>query len=41
MPLQLLDYMFTPLEKNYGDMKGGDIANRIGNEIMINARDLA
>ena len=37
----VLDYMFAPLEKNFGDMKGGDIGNRIGNEIMINARDLA
>ena len=25
----------------FGDMKGGDIGNRIGNEIMINARDIA
>ena len=37
----VLDYMFAPLEKNYGDMKGGDIGNRIRNEIMINAKDLA
>jgi hypothetical protein len=37
----ILDYMFSPMEKNYGAMKGGDIANRIGNEIMINAKDLA
>ena len=37
----ILDYMFSPMEKNHGDMKGGDIANRIGNEIMIGAKDLA
>ena len=37
----VLDYMFAPLEKDFGDMKGGDIGNRIGNEIMIDAKDLA
>ena len=36
----ILDDMFAPLERNYGDIKGGDIGNRIGNEIMINAKDL-
>ena len=37
----ILDYMFSPMEKNYGDIKGGDIGNRIGNEIMIGVKDLA
>ena len=39
--VNILDDMFAPLEKNYGDIKGGDIGNRIGNEIMIDAKDLA
>ena len=38
--VNILDDMIAPLEKNYGDIKGGDIGNRIGNEIMIDARDL-
>ena len=37
----VLDYMFAPLEGGFGNEKYGDVANRIGNEIMINARDLA
>ena len=37
----VLDYMFAPLEAKFGNEKYGDIGNRIGNEIMINARDLA
>ena len=36
----VLDYMFDPLEKNFGNEKYGDVGNRIGNEIMINAKDL-
>ena len=39
--LDVFDTMFTPLEKDFGNMKGGDLGNRIGNEIMINAKDLA
>ena len=37
----ILDYMFTPLEGGFGNEKYGDSGNRIGNEIMINARDIA
>jgi len=37
----VLDYMFAPLEEGFGNEKYGDFANRIGNEIMINAKDLA
>jgi hypothetical protein len=37
----ILDDMFAPLEEGFGNEKYGDFANRIGNEIMINARDLA
>ena len=36
----VLDYMFAPLEAKFGNEKYGDIGNRIGNEIMIDARDL-
>ena len=36
----ILDYMFAPLEKDFGNMKVGDIGNRIGNEIMIDAKDI-
>ena len=36
----VLDYMFAPLEKNFGNEKFGDAGNRIGNEIMIGANDL-
>ena len=36
----VLDYMFDPLEKNFGNEKYGDSGNRIGNEIMIGANDL-
>ena len=36
----VLDYMFAPLEKNFGNEKYGDSGNRIGNEIMIGANDL-
>ena len=36
----VLDYMFAPLEKNFGNEKFGDSGNRIGNEIMIGAKDL-
>lgn len=32
--------MFTPLEGGFGHERYGDFANRIGNEIMINAKDL-
>ena len=37
----VLDYMFTPMEEGLGRKAGGDIGNRIGNEIMIDAKDLA
>ena len=37
----VLDYMFAPLEKAPGVQQGGDYGNRIGNEIMIGAKDLA
>lgn len=37
----VLDYMFAPLEAKFGNEKYGDIGNRIGNEIMINAKDIA
>ncbi len=36
----VLDYMFAPMEGGFGNEKYGDAANRIGNEIMINAKDL-
>ena len=36
----VLDYMFAPLEKNFGNEKFGDAGNRIGNEIMIGEKDL-
>ena len=38
--LDVFDTMFTPLEGNFGNEKYGDVGNRIGNEIMINAKDL-
>ena len=37
----VLDYMFAPLEKGVGRKEGGDYGSRIGNEIMIDAKDLA
>ena len=37
----VLDYMFAPLEAKFGNEKYGDAGNRIGNEIMVNAKDLA
>ncbi len=36
----ILDDMFAPLEGGFGHERYGDIGNRIGNEIMINAKDL-
>ena len=36
----VLDYMFAPLEKNFGNEQFGDVGNRIGNEIMIGEKDL-
>ncbi|MBP5545401.1 MAG: hypothetical protein ILM98_15120, partial [Kiritimatiellae bacterium] len=36
----VFDYMFAPLEGNFGNEKYGDAGNRIGNEIMIGADDL-
>ncbi len=39
--VNILDDMFAPLEGGFGNEKYGDFANRIGNEIMINAKDLA
>ena len=33
--------MFAPLEAKFGNEKYGDVGNRIGNEIMIDAKDLA
>ena len=36
----VLDYMFAPLEAKFGNEKYGDAGNRIGNEIMIDAKDL-
>ena len=39
--LDVFDTMFTPLEAGFGHERYGDIGNRIGNEIMINAKDLA
>ena len=38
--LDVFDTMFTPLEGGFGHERYGDIGNRIGNEIMINAKDL-
>ena len=35
----VLDYMFTPMEQTFSPLLSGDIANRIGNEIMIDAHD--
>ena len=37
----VLDYMLAPLEKTAVSKQGGDYGNRIGNEIMIDAKDLA
>ena len=34
------EYMFAPMEGNFGNEKYGDVGNRIGNEIMIDRRDL-
>ena len=39
--LDVFDTMFTPLEGGFGHERYGDSGNRIGNEIMINAKDLA
>ena len=39
--LDVFDTMFTPLEGGFGHERYGDIGNRIGNEIMIDAKDLA
>ena len=39
--LDVFDTMFTPLEGGFGHERYGDIGNRIGNEIMINAKDIA
>ena len=39
--LDVFDTMFTPLEGGFGHEKYGDAGNRIGNEIMIDAKDLA
>ena len=36
----VLDFMFTPMETSFGSLQSGDYANRIGNEIMIDAKDL-
>ena len=36
----VLDYMFAPLEKNFGNEQFGDVGNRIGNEIMIDEKDI-
>jgi hypothetical protein len=36
----VLDYMFTPMEQAVSPLQSGDFANRIGNEIMIDAKDL-
>ena len=36
----VLDYMFTPMESTYAPLQSGDVGNRIGNEIMIDAKDL-
>jgi hypothetical protein len=38
--LDVFDTMFTPLGAGFGHERYGDIGNRIGNEIMINAKDL-
>ncbi len=38
--LDVFDTMFTPLEGGFGHERYGDSGNRIGNEIMINAKDL-
>ena len=37
----VLDYMFAPLEEISNKTQSGEYSNRIGNEIMIDARDLA
>ena len=36
----VLDYMFAPMERAPGVQQGGNYGNRIGNEIMIDAKDL-
>ena len=36
----VLDYMSAPLEGNFGNEKYGDTGNRLGNEIMIDEKDL-
>ena len=36
----ILDDMFTPMEGGFGNEKYGDAGNRIGNEIMIDAKDI-
>ena len=36
----VLDYMFTPMESANAPLQSGDAANRIGNEIMIDAKDI-
>ncbi len=38
--LDVFDTMFTPLEGGFGHERYGDSGNRIGNEIMIDAKDL-
>ena len=38
--LDVLDYMFAPLEEGFGHEKFGDSGNRIGNEIMIDEKDI-
>ena len=36
----VLDYMFAPMEGGFGNEKYGDAGNRIGNEIMIDEKDI-
>jgi hypothetical protein len=36
----VLDFMFTPMETDFAKQQSGDFANRIGNEIMIDSKDL-
>jgi hypothetical protein len=37
----VLDYMFTPMEQAVSPLLSGEIGNRIGNEIMVDPKDLA
>ena len=36
----VLDYMFAPMAKAFDTQQSGDYSVRIGNEIMVDAKDL-